>query len=197
MQAVDKNIFYQIISYMMNVSQEEKIHLLDFEKEDNFKLFKGLDRFIDKESTHKESIINVSKPPRNQPGLWCRWMVKKEREIFSLNWSPCNQFLYYIEWLEYLMENFIIPRNYVLNGSMDVLYESEEYFSENNEDEYKKVVVGTIVIVNNVIHLNGGVSKCEMEIFNRNGKIKKKSIEGLRSLRTVYNFYDSDSEGDY
>jgi hypothetical protein len=100
------------------------------------------------------------------------------------------------------MENFIKPWNYTLNGSMDVLFDSEEFLflSEENEDEYKKVVVGTMVIINNIIYLNG-ISKNTPEKFNRYVRLKKKEIEGLRSLRTEYNFYDgyddSDEEGDF
>jgi hypothetical protein len=67
---------------MMNVSQEEKIHLLYFERVDNFKLFKSPWGSFGDESPHKESVINSSKPPKTQPGLWCQWMIKK-KEKFS------------------------------------------------------------------------------------------------------------------
>lgn len=147
MQTVDKNIFYQIISYMIEVSQEEKIYLLDFEREDNLRLFKEPDPNLLYQNPHKESVIDSNEPPRTQPGLWCQWMIEKEGEIFSLKWNGCEKFYYYVKWLEYLITNFIKPWNYILNGSINIICESDY--------DNKMHIIGTIVVTKNIIRHDG------------------------------------------
>lgn len=62
------------------------------------------------------SITNANVPPTSQPGLWCQWEVSSDRKY--LQWNGAEKFYYYIEWLQYIIENFIRtdPNEYVLNG---------------------------------------------------------------------------------
>lgn len=56
-----------------------------------------------------------------QPGLWCQWIITDESE---LEWDGGEKFYNYIEWLEYLIENFFEPLGYKLNGVIS--WEGEE-----------------------------------------------------------------------
>jgi|SRR5581483_2723508 len=65
---------------------------------------------------HDESVIDGNNPASTQPGLWCNWIPNKKGSI--LKWNETEKFYYYIPWLKYLIENFIKPWGYVLNGKV-------------------------------------------------------------------------------
>lgn len=65
---------------------------------------------------HDESILDHNTPPGKQPGLWCQWVPNRNGTIFR--WNGTEKFYNYIEWLRYLIENFIKPWGYVLNGKV-------------------------------------------------------------------------------
>lgn len=79
---------------------------------------------------------DYNRPPGNCPGLWCQWIVSKDRKY--LEWDGGEKFHKYAEWLEYLIENFIAPSGYVLNGEV-------EYQGEDSDDR------GTIRVSDNRI----------------------------------------------
>ncbi len=62
------------------------------------------------------SIMNYNKPPEGQPGLWCQWTPTHDGS--GLEWNGVEKFYYYVEWLEYLIQHFLKPWGYVLNGSV-------------------------------------------------------------------------------
>ena len=70
------------------------------------------------------SIMDGNHPPKSQPGLWCQWIVSED-EANVIEWDGGEKFYYYVEWLEYIIENFLKPWGYVLNG--DVEYRGEEW----------------------------------------------------------------------
>ena len=71
---------------------------------------------------HEPSIVNYNEPPRTQPGLWCQWIPSEDGKF--LEWNGAEKFYNYIEWLKYLLENFILPKGYLLTGV--VHWEGEE-----------------------------------------------------------------------
>ena len=89
-----------------------------------------------------ESVINYNGPACTQPGLWCDWEIDATNN--ELVWNEAEKFYYYIDWLEYLIDNFFEPLGYVLNG--EVKWEGEE-----SED------LGIIHVENNVIDVSYGV----------------------------------------
>ena len=62
-----------------------------------------------------ESIINYNCPPETQPGLWCQWVIEDN----MLVWNGGKKFYNYIEWLQYLIDNFFEPSGYTLNGQVE------------------------------------------------------------------------------
>jgi hypothetical protein len=63
------------------------------------------------------NYIRYNKPPSTQPGLWCDWEPSADGLLIRHNGS--EKFYDYIEWLIYLIDNFLIPWGYTLSGDVD------------------------------------------------------------------------------
>lgn len=70
-----------------------------------------------------ESIVSYNFPPGGQPSLWCDWTVGDFGE--AIVWNGGEKFHDYIPWLEYLIENYLKPWGYTLNG--DVFWQGEDH----------------------------------------------------------------------
>jgi hypothetical protein len=68
------------------------------------------------------SVVNEGTPPSGQPGLWCQWTPTPDRA--GLAWDGGEKFYFYAEWLEYLIEHFLAPWGYRLDGT--VMWVGEE-----------------------------------------------------------------------
>lgn len=66
------------------------------------------------------SILSYNRPPVGQPGLWCDWAPTESdnKDSSGLEWNGTEKFYDYTEWLIYLIENFLRPWGYVLNGQV-------------------------------------------------------------------------------
>lgn len=71
------------------------------------------------------SIIHYNNPPCTQPGLWCDWAIFPAEEIEDKNefsaylaWDKMEKFYYYVDWLKYLIKNFIEPSNLSITGAV-------------------------------------------------------------------------------
>jgi len=62
------------------------------------------------------SIVDYNRPPVGQPGLWCQWVPTADGG--GIEWDGGEKFYRYIEWLQYLIDNFIGPWGYHLNGEV-------------------------------------------------------------------------------
>jgi hypothetical protein len=71
-----------------------------------------------------------------QPGLWCQWTVSEKGD--EIVWDEGEKFYEYINWLKYIINNFIGPWGYILNGIV-------EWSGEEQGD------VGRIVVTNNAV----------------------------------------------
>lgn len=63
-----------------------------------------------------ETINSFSKVRHDEeyfPGIWCQWIIDEDGQLC---WNGGEKFYKYSEWLEYLIENFFVPNNYVING---------------------------------------------------------------------------------
>lgn len=115
---------------------------------------------------HDDSIIdyNNSYPA---PGRWCDWKINDNGQ---LEWNESEKFYDYVEWLEYLIENFFKPEGYILNGSIKY----------NGEDDCD---FGVITVKNNEVTCEEGIrvqslkeietSKLIDELLDRGYSIKK------------------------
>ncbi len=85
------------------------------------------------------NIIEFNTPPRTQPGLWCQWIPTDDG--LGIEWDGNEKFYNYVEWLNYIILNFLQPNEYVLNGT--VVWEGE---SEDDE--------GRIIVTDNKIRID-------------------------------------------
>lgn len=61
-------------------------------------------------------IIDYNTPPSTQPGLWCQW--RPTEDGMGIEWDGGEKFYHYAEWLTYIINNFLAPKGYVLNGQV-------------------------------------------------------------------------------
>jgi hypothetical protein len=87
------------------------------------------------------SVVDHNAPPSDQPGLWCQWRPSGGAD--AIVWDEGEKFYNYIEWIEYIVENFLKPWGHVLNGSV-------EWQGEDSDD------FGQIVITNNNVKIRRG-----------------------------------------
>lgn len=69
-----------------------------------------------------ESILNYNIEPYTQPGLWCKWEPNDDGT--AIRWNGVEKFYNYIDWLQYLITNFLKPWGYELNG--EVTWQGED-----------------------------------------------------------------------
>lgn len=82
------------------------------------------------------SVLDSNNPPSGQPGLWCQWIPGDEGN--SIEWDGSEKFYHYVEWLEYLINQYLIPWGYTLNGKV-------EWQGEDKDD------IGVIEVKNNKV----------------------------------------------
>lgn len=73
---------------------------------------------------------------KGTPGDWCQWAPSSDN--LAIEWNEEEKFYNYIEWIEYLVVNFLNPKGYVLNGEV-------EWHGEDFDDR------GKISIINNAV----------------------------------------------
>lgn len=101
--------------------------------------FVGSSDFCGQERT--PDILDYNEPPEGQPGLWCQWVPSEDGE--AIVWNDGEKFYYYIEWIDYLVKNFLAPWGYILNGEVT-------WTGEDSED------FGKIIVKNNEVLVSQG-----------------------------------------
>lgn len=81
-------------------------------------------------------IREYNYPPSGQPSLWCQWTPTSDGT--AIVWDEGEKFYDYVEWLEYIIQHFLTPWGYKLNGRVT-------WVGEESEDR------GMIVVSNNVV----------------------------------------------
>jgi hypothetical protein len=84
-------------------------------------------------------IKNENHEPKGQPGLWCQWVPNENGD--AIKWDGGEKFYNYIEWIEYLVANFLTPWGYNLKGKV-------KWNGEGHRDR------GFICISNNQVYVN-------------------------------------------
>jgi hypothetical protein len=82
------------------------------------------------------SIVNSNGAPDGQPGLWCQWVPTETDD--GIEWDGGEKFYDYTKWLAYIIEHFLMPWGYILDGEV-------EWFGEDRDDR------GIIIVENNII----------------------------------------------
>lgn len=85
---------------------------------------------------HDNTVIDYNRHPSTQPSLWCQWVPTDDG--MGIEWDGNEKFYNYVEWLKYLIVNFLAPRGYVMIGEVEFQGESPSDF-------------GKIVVVNNEV----------------------------------------------
>jgi hypothetical protein len=86
-------------------------------------------------------VIESNGPPRPQPGSWCQWIPNDDGT--TIEWDGGEKFYEYIEWLEYIIEHFLKPWGYVLDGVV-------EWSGEEHGD------IGRILVEKNKVTIERG-----------------------------------------
>lgn len=66
---------------------------------------------------HEDTVIDYNRPPKTQPSLWLQWVPTEDG--MGIEWDGGEKFYNYEEWLRYLINSFLAPRGYVLNGQIE------------------------------------------------------------------------------
>lgn len=94
--------------------------------------------YVPENSDDETAVIDCNNPPSDQPGLWLNWEITEDGKY--LQWNGAESFRFYLEWLDYLANNFFVTNNISLNGSV-------EYQGWDERD------CGTIIIEDNQVKL--------------------------------------------
>lgn len=62
------------------------------------------------------SVIDYNDEPIGQPGLWCQWIPSEDAT--QIIWDGGEKFYKYAEWLQYVIDHFLVPWGYSLSGSV-------------------------------------------------------------------------------
>lgn len=89
----------------------------------------------------EDNVINSNSPPSTQPGLWCQWVPTEDG--MGIEWDGGEKFYHYVDWIKYIISNFLQPKGYELNG--------EVYFQGEDSADF-----GIIRIENNVVKMGTG-----------------------------------------
>ena len=66
---------------------------------------------------HGADIREFNDPPTGQPSLWCQWVPTGDGKC--LEWDQGEKFYHYIDWLRYIVENFLDPWGCTLEGIVE------------------------------------------------------------------------------
>jgi hypothetical protein len=124
--------------------------------------------------------------PEGQPGPWCQWVPLHSEHPYStpdiedededwegfdcIGWDQGEKFYHYVEWLNYIINNFLEPWGYTLNG--EVTWDGEDVGD-----------IGVIEVCDNSISTHAGVlSLREVKTIEKAVLQKKELREVLESL---------------
>lgn len=84
----------------------------------------------------ESNIIDYSRSPKTQPGLWLQWIYDKESN--SIVFDGNEKFYEYIAWIDYLIRKILAPNGYKVNG--EVIWQGEDMSDR-----------GKIMVKNNIV----------------------------------------------
>lgn len=101
-------------------------------------------------SPMRQYVTEYNYPPEDQPGLWCQWAPNERGD--AIIWNGAEKFYDYVEWLHYIIERFLEPWGYKLNGTV-------EWKGEDLDDN------GTITVVQNEVMVRNHEGSRDEEDF--------------------------------
>ena len=91
-----------------------------------------------------KSIADFKRSPSTQPSLWCQWVPTEDGT--GIEWDGGEKFYEYTKWLTYIVDNFLRPWGYVLNGRVS-------FQGEQDDDRGEVVVVDNVVTREKLVEL--------------------------------------------
>lgn len=91
---------------------------------------------VDLGQEQTDDVTQYNDPPVGQPGLWCQWSPSDDSA--AIIWDSGEKFYNYVEWIAYLIDHFLAPWGYVVNGEVD-------WSGESSGD------IGKIVVTDNAV----------------------------------------------
>jgi hypothetical protein len=79
----------------------------------------------------ESDVLDHNQEPSTQPGLWCQWVPTEDGE--GIKWDGGEKFYNYVEWIEYIVGNFLKPWGYTLSGEVE--------WEGDDEGDMGKIVV--------------------------------------------------------
>ena len=73
--------------------------------------------YSDPREPNDPSVLDYNLSPDEQPTLWCNWCPTDDGT--ELVWNEAENVYLYDEWIVYLIEHFLDPWGYVLNGEVE------------------------------------------------------------------------------
>jgi hypothetical protein len=95
--------------------------------------------------TQTEDIKDYNTPPKTQPGLWNHWAIDEDRQ--TILWDEGEKFYEYIEWIRYLIDVILLPRGYVVNGTVSWSGEENEDMGEIEVKDNKVFVKRAVIFM--------------------------------------------------
>jgi hypothetical protein len=87
---------------------------------------------------NKDKVIDCNEPPSTQPGLWCHIVPTDDGE--GLEWDGGEKTYSMENWIFYLINRYLAPRGYVVNGVLDAFgEEAGDIWSIKVEDNVVRV----------------------------------------------------------
>lgn len=85
---------------------------------------------------HTPDVIDGNVPPKGQLNSWCQWVPTDDGT--AILWDEGEKFYDYVAWIKYLIQHFLAPWGYLLNGEI-------QWEGESSSD------IGKIKITDNVV----------------------------------------------
>jgi hypothetical protein len=73
--------------------------------------------------TRTPDIINYNDQPSTQPSLWCQWIPTTDN--MGIEWDGSEKFYCYVDWLKYIIDNFLKPWGIEMSGCVEFEGEDE------------------------------------------------------------------------
>jgi len=115
------------------------------------------------------SVLDHNYPPKTQPSLWCQWTPTADGT--AIEWDGNEKFYNYVEWLEYIVKNFLDPKGFSITG--DVVWQGEEVGD-----------VGIINVRGNKIEIYKG---CTTVPETKNSEIKTEVKPSSKDVKLLIN----------
>jgi hypothetical protein len=128
---VNRDVFFIMIQYL---SMDPRT--LNYDLDENLAHFTDERLYYTTNDLSFPFIIDYNRPPITQPGLWCQWISNNDGT--KIVWDEGEKFYCYHEWLQYIINHFMIPWGRKLTG--------EVTFQGGDEDD-----AGIIHVTNNIL----------------------------------------------